>query len=105
MKQMQLAKRRTAPAALAVALLLAGCANHPIDCAVGFYHADSLPGTAGYSDPAKFSAEDDKNCQSYGLQFGRPEYAACRVQFTQQHRSPEVTAGFGYSATTINHGR
>jgi hypothetical protein len=85
-----------------LAATLAACANHPIDCAVGFYHADCLPGTAGYSDPNKFAGEDDKNCQSYGLAFGSPEYAACRVQFTQQHRSPEVSVGLGYSVTTVN---
>jgi hypothetical protein len=32
------------------AAILAGCANHPVDCAVGIYHADCLPGTAGYLD-------------------------------------------------------
>lgn len=83
-----------------LALVVAGCAHHPVDCAVGFYHADCLPGTAGYSDPADFSAVDDKNCRSYGLAFGTSEYAACRVQFTQQHRSPEPVVGFGYSYTT-----
>jgi hypothetical protein len=90
---------------LALLLLLAGCANHPIDCAVGFYHADCLPGTAGYSDPNKFAASDDENCRSYDLAFGTPDYAACRVQFSQQHRSPEPTVNFGYSysTTTVGH--
>src|SRR5271169_2251074 len=84
-----------------LSVLAAGCANHPIDCAIGFYHADCLPGTAGYSDPAAFSDVDDRNCRSYGLAFGTPEYAACRVQFVQQHRSPEPTVGFGVSTTSV----
>jgi hypothetical protein len=87
-------------AALAV---LSACAHHPVDCAIGFYHADCLPGTAGYSDPNDYASEDDKNCKSYGLAFGSTEYAACRVQFTQQHRSPEPVVGFGYNFTTVNH--
>jgi hypothetical protein len=74
-------------------------AHHPI----GFVHADCLPDTAGYSDPNDYASEDDKNCKSYGLAFGSTEYAACRVQFTQQHRSPEPVVGFGYSFTTVNH--
>jgi hypothetical protein len=85
--------------------VVAGCANHPIDCAVGFYHADCLPGTAGYSDPNKFAGVDDENCRSYGLAFGTPEYAACRVQFSQQHRGadPVVGIGVGVGYTTVNH--
>jgi hypothetical protein len=84
-------------------VVLAGCAHHPIDCAVGITHNDCLPGTAGYSDPNDYASEDDRNCKSYGLSFGTPDYAACRVQFTQQHRSPEPVVGFGYSFTTVTH--
>jgi hypothetical protein len=69
------------------ALLLAGCANHPIDCATGFHHADCLPGTLGYDDPQKFAAEDDKLCKSYGLTPGTTPYADCRIKLTasRQH--------------------
>lgn len=67
------------------AALLAGCANHPIDCAVGFVHADCLPGTAGYANPDRFAAEDDKACQSYGLKPGTPEYSDCRIKLRGQH--------------------
>ncbi len=73
--------------ALVLALFLSGCANHPMDCAVGFAHADCLPGTAGYVDPAKFAAEDEHQCQSYGLKAGSPEYADCRVKLTIAHKS------------------
>jgi hypothetical protein len=66
---------------------LAGCANHPIDCAVGFVHADCLPGTAGYADPDKFAATDDKACQSYGLKTGTQEYADCRIKLRGQHKT------------------
>lgn len=68
-------------------LLLSGCANHPIDCATGFYHADCLPGTAGYVDPAKFADVDDRQCRSYGLTSGTAEYADCRVKLSGQHRN------------------
>jgi len=33
---------------LILLLLVTGCANHPVDCALGFVHADCLPGTMGY---------------------------------------------------------
>jgi hypothetical protein len=69
------------------ALLLSGCANHPIDCAVGFHHADCLPGTSGYDDPDKFAAQDDKACLSYGLKTGTPEYADCRIKLRGQHKT------------------
>jgi hypothetical protein len=62
-----------------LASLLSGCANHPVDCAIGFTHDDCLPGTAGYVDPEKFAKADDQKCQSYGLAFGTPEYAQCRM--------------------------
>jgi hypothetical protein len=66
--------------ALLAAGLLAGCANHPVDCALGFHHSDCLPGTAGYDDPHKFDAADDKQCQSYGLKPGTDAYASCRIK-------------------------
>jgi len=70
-----------------LAMTLTGCANHPVDCAVGFVHADCLPGTAGYADPERFTAEDDKACQSYGLQAGTSEYADCRIKLRGQHKT------------------
>ena len=70
-----------------LATLLSGCANHPIDCAVGFVHADCLPGTAGYADPDKFAAEDDKACQSYGLKPETSEYTDCRIKLRGQHKT------------------
>jgi hypothetical protein len=44
------------PVTLLAVPLLAGCANHPVDCAVGFYHADCLPGTPGYADPNRIAS-------------------------------------------------
>ena len=64
---------------------VSGCANHPVDCAVGFHHADCLPGTPGYDDPDKFSTADDKQCRSFGLQPGTKDYADCRVKLSGQH--------------------
>ena len=69
-------------AATALAVLLSACANHPVDCAVGFHHSDCLPGTAGYDDPNKFAAQDDKQCRSYGLSAGTSPYADCRIKLS-----------------------
>jgi hypothetical protein len=66
---------------------MGSCANHPIDCAVGFTHPDCLPGTAGYQDPKKFEATDDKQCQSYGLTPGTTPYADCRIKLSAQHKA------------------
>ena len=71
--------------------VLTGCANHPIDCGIGFYHADCLPGTAGYVNPNAFATVDDQQCRSYGLTFGTREYAECRERLAIQHRGPEPT--------------
>ena len=68
-------------------LALSGCANHPLDCSVGFTHADCLPGTPGYQDPDKFAVTDDKQCQSYGLQPGTTPYADCRIKLSNQHKA------------------
>jgi hypothetical protein len=78
---------------LACLAALAGCANHPIDCAVGFYHSDCLPGTAGYDDPVRFATVDDRQCQSYGLAFGTNEYAMCRQRLAAQHQGQEPGVG------------
>jgi len=83
--------------------VLNGCANHPVDCAVGFYHSDCLPGTAGYDDPNKFAAIDDQQCKSYGLRFGTTPYAECRERLQAQHKGVEPFVGFG--TTTVIKGR
>lgn len=67
------------------AIVLSGCANHPLDCAVGFHHGDCLPGTAGYDNPDKFAAADDRQCQSYGLKPGTSDYANCRIKLSISH--------------------
>lgn len=76
-------------------LALSGCANHPLDCAIGINHSDCLPGTAGYDNPDKFAAADDKQCKSYGLTYGTPQYADCRLRLSDQHRGVEPTIGVG----------
>jgi hypothetical protein len=78
---------------VSVCTALAGCANHPIDCALGIHHSDCLPDTAGYDDPNKFGDADDKLCQSYGLKFGTAQYADCRVRLTAQHQGTEPVLG------------
>ena len=39
---------------------------------------------------AKLAAADDDKCKSFGLQFGTPQYADCRVKMTQIHASEEM---------------
>lgn len=80
---------------LAAALLLAGCANHPLDCATGLIAWDDcLPGTKGYAirqESLKNLAaaegnqanDDDLQCQSYGAKPGTDAYVNCRVQLKQ----------------------
>src|ERR1700737_2887294 len=36
-----------------------GFANHPLDCAMGFRHADCNPGTAGYNNGVAMADGDD----------------------------------------------
>ncbi len=77
---------------VAVLLALGGCANHPLDCAIGIIAWDDcLPGTKGYevrqqslknlsAARAEKSATDDAMCQSYGAKPGTDAYINCRVQ-------------------------
>lgn len=71
---------------------LAGCANHPLDCATGLIAWDDcLPGTKGYSirqESLKNLAvaethqahDDDAECQSFGALPGTDMYMNCRIQ-------------------------
>jgi hypothetical protein len=76
-----------------VALLaLAGCANHPLDCATGLIAWDDcLPGTKGYTIRQESlknlavaeghqASNDDAECQSFGAQPGTDTYVNCRIQ-------------------------
>lgn len=75
-----------------VALLMSGCANHPLDCATGLIAwGDCLPGTKGYAirqeslnDLAAAEGQkansDDAECQSFGAQPGTDTYVSCRIQ-------------------------
>jgi hypothetical protein len=75
----------------AVLVTLAGCANHPGECALGTPRADCLPGSNGYIERQrreKVAAEelfakeslDDQKCKSYGAIPGSDAYVNCRVQ-------------------------
>jgi hypothetical protein len=70
------------------AVLLAGCAHHPLDCAVGFYHEDCLPGTRAYEEQRQRAGDnatqDDATCKSYGLIYGTQQYASCRMDLANQ---------------------
>ena len=73
-------------------ILIAGCTNHPLDCATGFIAWDDcLPGTKGYEirqqslknlSEAKAEKDymDDAKCRSYGAAPGSDAYVNCRVQ-------------------------
>jgi hypothetical protein len=81
-------------AACILALTLAGCsdvpgdpgfAHHPLDCSMGFSHADCEPGTAGYNNsPQAIAASDDAQCRSYGAAPGSPAYIQCRMNIDNQ---------------------
>ena len=76
-------------ASILVAVLLAGCAGHSIDCEMGItWHENCAPGTAAYEErqeekatKAAVGAIDDAKCQSYGFQPGSLGYAQCRKDF------------------------
>lgn len=85
--------RRMICAGMAV-LVLTGCANHPVDCAVGFAWNDCLPGTAGYRGPPPdsgpaydFDKGDDAVCQSYGAKKGSAPYVECRVERARERQA------------------
>jgi hypothetical protein len=40
-----------------------GFAGHPLDCAVGFMHADCEPGSLGYEKAAAINSGDDATCR------------------------------------------
>jgi hypothetical protein len=81
--------------AVVAALILAGCANHPLDCATGLIAWDDcLPGTKGYAirqeslknlaaTQQQQSNTDDAQCQSYGAKPGTDAYVNCRVQLNR----------------------
>ena len=76
-------------------IFIAGCANHPLDCATGLIAWDDcLPGTKGYeirqqslknlSDAkAGKDSEDDTKCRSYEAVPGSDAYVNCRVQLSK----------------------
>ncbi len=73
-------------------LALAGCANHPLDCATGLIAWDDcLPGTKGYAirqeslknlavAEGQRVSSDDAECQSFGALPGTDAYVNCRIQ-------------------------
>lgn len=79
------------PIAAFLAILLCGCANHPLDCATGLVAWDDcLPGTKGYeirqeslrrvkaAEQAQID-HDDQLCRSYGAVPGSDAYVNCRA--------------------------
>jgi len=70
-----------------LAVLLSGCAGHPVDCAIGIWHDDCAPGTASYEEmhqmQAKREAAADETCQKWGAKPGTDSYTQCRVALAQ----------------------
>jgi hypothetical protein len=85
-------------ATLALPILLSGCANHPVDCAVGFSHSDCLPGSAGYRAIVSRDNAEDGTCRTYGLKFGSAEYAQCRQNIANQRSAESRAALSAYLA-------
>lgn len=59
------------------ALILSGCAGHPMDCALGVVYRDCAPGTAGYRNLVATYESDQARCDAYGFKSGTPDYARC----------------------------
>jgi hypothetical protein len=78
--------------AASMAFVLSGCANHPLDCSLGISHPDCLPGTRGYETVANQQYASDAQCRSYGLRYGTPEYAQCRLNVDNQQAQRETVA-------------
>lgn len=70
--------------ALAFAMLLGGCAGHPVDCATGLVAwSDCAPGTAGYQRRQNSLDQDADRCSGYGYTPGTDGYAHCRMSMDQ----------------------
>jgi hypothetical protein len=72
--------------------LIAGCAGHSFDCAIGEVHSDCAPGTAGHEkrvqleqETKTISAIDDARCRSYARD--TQSYLECRRRMAE-HRKP-----------------
>jgi hypothetical protein len=44
-------------------------------------------------EPGAFADVDDKQCRSYGLEFGTHDYADCRIRLSAQHRGLDPNIG------------
>ena len=85
---------RRAPLILLLAILLAGCASHSLECATGTPRADCAKGTEGHDalvhqqqDKKTVDSIDDARCRAYGAQPGSPDYIACRRRTSQDRKN------------------
>ena len=60
---------------VAVAVAVAGCQSHAEQ------HREA--------EAQRIAAEEDSSCKSYGLEFGTPEYADCRMRFVEMRATNE----------------
>jgi len=100
-------------AACALALTLAGCsdvpgdlgwAHHPGECGMGIWHADCLPGTAGYNNsPQARAANDDAQCQSYGAAPGSQAYIQCRMNLDNQRAAMRSAVAGALVGNMLSH--
>ena len=82
---------RLTPLMLVLAsILIAGCAGHSVDCAVGVGHSDCAPDTAGHEvvkqeqqADKSVAAIDDAKCSAY-TDPGSAAYNQCRSDFKKQ---------------------
>jgi hypothetical protein len=49
---------------------------------------------------AKLAAKDDERCKAYGLAFGTPAYADCRLRLLQMREG--AASGAAYSSSVTN---
>lgn len=85
---------------LLLGVLLSGCANHPLDCAIGIDHSDCLPGTAGYESAHANSAAARARCLDYGFQEGTDGYAQCRMILDMREQDQRDAAMQRFLAST-----
>ncbi len=73
--------------ALLGAVLVSGCANHPLDCATGLIAwADCKPGTFGHRQRQAQIERDLAACRRFGFAEGTDAFARCLLTLEQQYQ-------------------
>jgi hypothetical protein len=77
---------------IALLIILAGCAHHPADCAIGVPWSDCLEGTAGYNN----GGGSDTREQALKIEIARREGASAAAS------SPNATTSSPSKASTTD---